>query len=424
MEVNLKKTIATLHKLSYLPIPSGMEGSLYILISGRDRDGIDLVGQSLADRNGLDVKLRLLSGGIPDPLFGLNPQPDILILVLNESWEQDLEVINVRPAGEATQIIVVGQEENSRMLRLAMQAGVRDFFSHPIPQDEFLSCIQRVGKASQNKLASKPERQAADGSITAVINANGGSGASLISSNLSYIMVKQLEKHVALLDMDLQFGSLSSHLNLDPRESFIDALSKVKEMDALMLEGYMTKHISGLHLLASKFEHMPQPWTVSTPELSSLLKLVRQSYDQIVIDLPRVIDPFTNTILEEADNILIVLEQRITHIHNAKRMLHIITQELAVPIERIHLVMNRFDKKIPLSAEDISEALEMDSIFIIPNDYERVLEAVNMGVPLYQIAKNTPMTNALTEIAEELAGREDIQEKGFFKKAFSQLLTA
>ena len=400
-----------------------MEDSLYVLVSGRDRDTIDLVGQSLTGREGLDVKVRLLSGGIPDPLFGLKPLPDILILVLGETWEQDLEVIYARPAGETTQIIVVGHEENPRMMRMAMQAGVRDFFSHPIPESEFLSCIQRIGNTRQAKSANRQEQQADEGSMTAVINANGGSGASLISSNLAHIMAAHLENHVALLDMDLQFGSLPSHLNLEPRESIVDALSKINEMDSLALEGYMSKHASGVHLFASKHEHMPQPWTVSTPELSSLLKLVKGSYDQIVVDLPRVIDPFTNTILEEADNVLIVLEQRITHIHSAKRMLRIITQELAVPIERIHLAMNRFDKKIPLSVEDISEALEMNSIFLIPNDYERVLEAVNMGVPLSQTAKNTPITNALIEIAERFAGRKETEKKGFFKKAFSLLPT-
>ncbi len=400
-----------------------MEDSLYVLVSGRDRDGIDLVGQSLTGREGMDVKVRLMSSGIPDPLFGLSPLPDILILTLSESWEEDLEVIYARPAGETTQIIVVGHEENPQMMRMAMQAGVRDFFSHPIPEDEFLSCIQRIGKTTQVKPVSQAAQPTVDGSMTAVINANGGSGASLISSNLAHIMATDLGRKVALLDMDLQFGSLPSHLNLEPRECIVDALSKVNELDALALEGYMVKHPSGLHLLASKFEHMPQPWTVSTPELSSLLKLVRESYEQIVVDLPRVIDPFTNTILEEADNVLIVLEQRITHIHSAKRMLKIITQELAVPIERIHLVMNRFDKKIPLLVEDVSEALEMDSVFIIPNDYERVLEAVNMGIPLSQTTKSTPITNALIEIAERFAGRNETEKKGFFKKAFSLLPT-
>jgi len=401
-----------------------MEDSLYVLVSGRDRDGIDLVGRTLTGREGLDVKVRLLSSGIPDPLFGLKPLPDILVLTLGESWEQELEVIYARPTNEATQIVVVGREENPQMMRMAMQAGVRDFFSHPIPEDEFLSCLERIGKTTQVKIAGQPiGQQTADGSMTAVINANGGSGASLIASNLAQIMASHLARKVALLDMDLQFGSLSSHLNLDPQESIIDALSKVNEMDALMLGGYMSRHPDGLHLLASKFEHMPQPWTVSTPDLLRLLKLARESYEQIVVDLPRVIDPFTNTILEEADNVLIVLEQRITHIHSAKRMLRIITQELAVPIERIHLVMNRFDKKIPLLVEDVSEALETDSIFLIPNDYERVLEAVNMGIPLSQVSKNAPITNALTEIAERFAGRKEIEKKGFFKKAFSLLPT-
>ncbi|MFK8067841.1 MAG: CpaE family protein [Gammaproteobacteria bacterium] len=401
-----------------------MEDSTYILISGRNRDDIDLVGRNLANRDDFDVKIRHLTGGLPDPLFGLKPLPDILVMILSENWQLDLELIYARPETESTQIIVVGNEENPQMMRMAMQAGVRDYFSHPIPKDEFLLCIERIARSNHKKSVSQTIPQAADGAITAVINSSGGSGSSLISANLAHIMVTKLNQHAALLDMDLQFGSLPSHLNLEPKESLIDALLKVNEMDALALEGYMAKHSSGLHLLASKFVHMPQPWTVSTSHLMQLLKLVRGSYEQIVIDLPRVIDPFTNTILEEADNILIVLEQRITHINSTNRMLRILTKELAIPTKRIHLVMNRFDKKIPLVVNDVSEALDIDSVFVIPNDYERVLEAVNMGVPLSQTAKNTPIVYALNEIAEAFTGQEKIEKKGFFKKAFSQLIPA
>lgn len=396
-----------------------MQESLYILISGRDRDGIDLVGQCLSGEDGLDIKVRLLSGGLPDPLFGLSPLPDILILALGADWEQDLESIYARPPGDKTQIVVVAREENAQLMRMAMQAGVRDFYSYPIPEAELIACLRRVGKDRQGQ----PHQATGDGVMTAVINANGGSGASLISCNIAHIMAQRLDKKVALLDMDLQFGSLSAHLNLEPRESIVDALAKVNDMDIMALEGYMTKHASGLRLLSSNYQFMPQPWTVSVPELRKLLKLVKSAYGQIVLDLPRVIDPFTNTVIEEVDNILIVLEQRITHIRSAKRMLRIVTQELAVPLERIHLVVNRFDKRNPLLIEDVSQALEVESLMVIPNDYERVLEAVNMGIPLLQSAKNAPITQAMVAIAEKFAGEIKTGKKGFFKSAFSQLLT-
>ncbi len=393
-----------------------MQGNIYILISGRDRDGIDLIGEKLSGQQGYDVKIRQLSSGLPDPLFGLNPLPDILILSLGESWEQDLEAIYARPADEITQIIIVSQNENIQMMRMAMQAGVRGFFTHPIPEEEFYSCIKRSGE--QKLLSKKTE----GGKITAVINAHGGSGASLIASNIAYIMASGLVKDVALLDMDLQFGTLPELLNLNPVESIVDALSKVRSMDAIALDGYMIKHPCGLSLFASNSEHMPQPWTVSKPELKLLLALVKESYSQIIIDLPQIIDPFTNTILEEADDILIVLEQRITHMRGAKRMLRIVMQELAIPMDRIHLVVNRFEKKNPLLVGDVSQALNIDSILVIPNDYERILEAVNMGVPLYQGAKNAPITNALVAIAEKFAGKQEAESKGFLKTKLSKLM--
>ena len=49
--------------------------------------------------------------------------------------------------------------------------------------------------------------------LNAVINAKGGSGASFIASNVAYILSKETDSKVALVDLDLQFGSVG--LNFD-----------------------------------------------------------------------------------------------------------------------------------------------------------------------------------------------------------------
>ncbi len=392
-----------------------MMGKVSVLVAGRNKKVIDVIGQSLMGMSGANIEVRHISNGHVDPLYGLTKLPEILILGLGEIWEEELHALNTHPAGKI-QLIVVSQKKSEEMMRLAMQAGARDFFTGPLSKDELVACVHKITKELSDLSKS------GKGSLTAVMNANGGSGASFISCNFAHIMVSHLGYRTALLDLDLQFATLSTQLGLTPQESIIDAIEKVEHLDSIALAGYVSVHSSGLHLFSSVNEHIPQPWTVSEFKLRKLLSEIQDTHDQVIADLPRIIDPLTKTVLEEADNILIVLEQRVTHIHGAKRLHSMMTQDLAIPSDRVHLVINRFDKKVPISADEIRQTLKVKSVIKIPNESQKVMEAVNMGVPLYDSTRKTPVTQAIVKMAEEFSPKVVDKKQGFLKAAVSQWL--
>lgn len=393
-----------------------MKDGVSVLVCGRSKGAVDIMEAMLRGQPGLEVRSRVVLNGFLDPLHGVSPLPQILILHLGGAWQDELRALTLRPAGERPQTIVVGPEGNAQIMRLAMQNGARDFFTDPVAGEEMVASVRRIA----HEIASGG--RSGRGRITALMNAKGGSGATFIASNLSHILAKHLRMRVALLDLDLQFGTLCQYFDLTPHESLLAALGNVQHIDAVALEGYMAKHASGLHLLSAASEQTPLPWQIPVENLDQLLNHAVQAYEHVVIDLPRQIDPLTTRVLERADHILLVMQQGVTHLRDAKQLLRIFTRELLIPLVNIQLVVNRLDKKHSIGIEEIRSMLNPGALVTLPNDYERATTTINLGTPLLDCAKGAPITRALVEFAVKLSGAREARRSGGLRATLSQFL--
>jgi pilus assembly protein CpaE len=378
-----------------------------VLIAGRSSKGVEQLETALHGRQDIAVRSSHVTNGHVDPLHGVTPVPDLLLVDLSALWEDELRALAARPAKNRPIIIAVGPEGNTHMMRLAMQAGARDFFTHPVPGEELLATVSQVADEH-----AEQHEGGAGSSVTAVINAKGGAGASFLACNLAHILSVPLRQRVALIDLDLQFGTLPVYLDLKPRESLLDALAAHDHLDSVALDGYTTRHASGLRLLAAVTERLALPWEIPGEHIGRLIDVAAETYDHVIVDLPRQMDPVTAAVLTRADRILIVMQQELTHLRDAKRLTRILTEELSVPRNHLHVVVNRHEPGGGgVRAQDIREALEPESMAVIPSDYQRVSESVNLGVPIYDHARSAPITQALVEFARNLNGESRRQEE-------------
>jgi pilus assembly protein CpaE len=392
-----------------------MNEQMNLLIAGRTRPEIELVESILGRGTDFHVQTRLISNGHADPLHGASPMPDLLVMVLSDQWEEELRSLAAYGTASRPRILALGPDGDMRIMRMAMQAGVRDFLPFPPQAEELMDCVARV--AHEVSL----EGAAANGTTVAVINAKGGSGASLLACSLAHILVAHYKQRVALVDMDLQFGMLPVYLNMPIQDNLLEALANADHLDTVALKGHMLKHESGLHLLPSMSDHVPLPWEMSRDKLELLMECATASYDNVIYDLPRLIDPLTSLVLERADKILVVMQQNVTHLRDAKRLFHVITKELLVPAERLKVVLNRYDKKSPVNADDIKETLKCGEMYFIPNDFARASQAINLGTPLYKNGRNAPITRSIIDLAQTLLPLEEGQGKPRRRGALAQL---
>jgi pilus assembly protein CpaE len=266
------------------------------------------------------------------------------------------------------------------------------------------------------------ERRASNGDtgkLLAVMNAKGGSGATLVACNLA----QQLSQHasVLLIDLDLQFGSVAHYLDVRPTHSHVDVLQQVGEMDNVALRGFCTHYSPNLHVLGGKDSELCLPQDVHAEQLESLLYLARSTYDWVVVDLPRQIDHLTGTALETADKVMVVVQQSVSHLKDADRLLRILRDEMGIQANRLQVLVNRYSKSSAVSLKDIEEALHCSELLHLPNDFNVVSESQNAGVPLSIHAPRAAITLALKQVSEDLQGGQEVSRGGLLKRAVSRL---
>lgn len=390
-------------------MPSGSPmRKIAVIVSGRELPGAAAVLRIFEGQP--DLQVTAVDSSHREALFA-SDMPDVAVVVEGPRWDETLRAVGARPAAQRPALIAIGASADPQAMRRAMQVGARDFFSPPVPPAELLAAVRLIGR---ERGSGMPE---ARGTVTAVINAKGGSGASFLAANLAHIAAVQRQSPVALIDLDLQFGALPLAFDLEQRNSLLEALANAAQLDPMALKGYMAVHASGVHVLSTKSDQLPLPWEISPESLRQLLLLATQTYANVVIDLPRQIDPLTSLVLGQAHQIALVTQQSFAHTRDAKRLLRIITSSLGVPREHVTLVVNRGNARDPVRVEDIEDAVKPAAMAVVPNDFRTVSESLNTGVPMLESARHAPITRVLQTLAGTLCGLEPAEEparRGFF----------
>ncbi|WP_207308743.1 AAA family ATPase [Marinobacter caseinilyticus] len=377
-----------------------MRYQMEILLAGCSREGLSTLENLLAARREVRVTTKVLADSRVDPLRDVSPMPDAMVLMVSENWRAELAALTERPASSRPPLLVIGEKDNADLIRVAMRAGARDFLSMPVDEAEIGQFIGQLQRDQRSQSSHKTAR------LTAVINAKGGSGASMVAANLAHILAKSIQKRTVLLDMDMQFGALPLYFNLTPRNGLVRALELVDSLDLMALEGYVLNHQSGLDLMAATSEDKVTIADVPEDRVEMLLKLLGEAYEDIVVDLPRWVSGATAMTLEHADHVLVVMEQGIAHLRDAQRLVSILRTELNVRNSQIIVVVNRFSKSNPVSLKDISGALPELRTVTLPNDYKRVSQSINIGSPLLESVSGASITRELVKMARSLSEGE------------------
>ena len=394
-----------------------MAKKMQILTVGRDKEELAGVCSALDQAPGLHVNSRHVTNGHVDPLHGITTLPDVLVLCLSANWRVELQALADRPQATRPPVVVVAPSGDPQVMRMSMQAGARDFYTRPVDYRDLVSTLQQMEQYSS---VSQPDKSG----LTVVINAKGGSGASLISANLAYAMSIDSGLHVALVDMDIQFGNLGLYLDLVPERGLLDALEVAEDLDKVALQAYMMKHRSGVEVMATTHNQVALPGEINADRLNRLLDSLLGAYDHVVIDLPRQIDLLTTTVLERADHVVLCMQQNLTHVQDACRLRNILRDELGVSDRRMILAVNRYDARNAVSLGDIDKNLAGPVQVIIPNDYKRVSENVNLGIPLYEQARGAPISKAINNLMQEICGHQSVPKRGLLTRVLGSLQSA
>lgn len=349
------------------------------------------------------------------PLIVGSAMPDLIILVISNDWRDELNELADIPGHLRPYVLIIGSDEQREAMRMAMRVGAKDFLSNPVNEQELLDAVKTIDHERCLLGSRRPSK------MTVVMNAKGGSGATMLACNIATIMSQHLQSKTALVDLDVQFGSLPLYFDMMPKHSLLEALDIIGSLDPVGLDGFMMHHHSGLRILGNRPEKVVLSDEVSANRLGLLLDMLQQDNEEVVVDVPRQIDHITTTVLERANRIIIVTQQTLTHIRDTVRLLGILKEELQIPDDRIQLVVNRYDKLSVVTIDDINKTLQSNSAMLIPNDYKNVMQSENIGIPLYEYAKSSNITTTLVEFTERLLGKTMKQKRNLLSRVITNL---
>jgi pilus assembly protein CpaE len=246
------------------------------------------------------------------------------------------------------------------------------------------------------------------GKIVTIYSPKGGTGCTTLAVNLALTLHNE-DTRVALVDGNLQFGDVAVFMNEQGKNTIIDLAPRAEELDPEIVEEVMLKHAaSGLHILAapSRPEYAER---VSSAQFTKVLEYLQQIYSYIIVDTAALLTDVTLAAVDVSDLVILVTTQDIPSIKNCRLFLDL-SQTLGIDRERILFVMNRFDKRINITPDRVTENLKQEVVSVIPLDEATATKAVNRGVPFVLDSKNQPAARGVFSLAESVRARIAAQE--------------
>jgi pilus assembly protein CpaE len=392
-----------------------MTPPLRILLVSRRKDVIEHLEHVLVAA-GFNPSRQLNNNGHVDPLHGVDSAPDLVILHLSHLWREELEAIAARSPDRRPALIVLGAANDMSVMRLAMQSGARDLIPDPINTADLLQAIQRTQEEHRRPAAVTAAR------ISVFMNAKGGCGATLLACNVAHVLAAKSKQRTALLDLDLQFGAAPLYLDLYPRRGIAQALENLSHLDEVALDGYFAKHASGLNVLSHGADEPLAAGTISAGAVGQLLDVTLRSHEHVVVDMPRCVDAVTTSVMRRASQIVIVLQQSVTAVRDATRLVQWLRSDVGVAKDQLCVVVNRHEKSSEIGVEDIQKTLGCHAPALVPNDFKTVSECINSGTALLDYAGSASITRAVMTLETRLGGTSAQPGSGLIARTFSSLI--
>jgi pilus assembly protein CpaE len=300
-------------------------------------------------------------------------------------------------------VILAVAELSTGLFREALRSGARDVLAFPVEPGALTESVERVGRSLVGTTPPPAPARPEQGRIITVSSMKGGSGKTVVATNLAVALARRSEQPVAIVDADLQFGDVALMLRLNAPHTIVDAIPAMDSLDAQFLRSLLVRHEpSGLQVLPAPLEPSLAE-RVTGPDVLRILEVLRSFCSHVVIDTPAQFNDVVLSVIEAADDIVVVAGMEIPNVKNTKLGLQTM-QRLGIPDSKLCLLVNRYNSKVQLDAKEVERTLGLRARAHIPSDVV-IPQAVNRGVSVVLDAPRSDVTRAFEELADLFSPR-------------------
>ena len=356
---------------------------------------------------------------------------EFVAIAVNSEDEGDLSrVIDIikLAKGRSIRVMLIADQVSPIALHQLLRLGADDFVPYPLPDGALHEAIERMRKPAPTPLLAvhnaapaealppggidgAPVAFKAKGDRNAVVlpvhGLSGGAGASTFATNLAWelaTITKLDAPRVCLIDLDFQYGSAATYLDLPRKEAVFELLSDTARADSDTLLQAMLTFNDKLHVLTAPADMMPLDF-VTPDDIGRIIDMARVNFDFVIIDMPRTIVAWTEAVLSRAHVYFALLELDLRSAQNVLRLVRALKAE-GLPHEKLRYVLNRAPRFTDLSAKSrvkrMAESLDIAIEVQLPDGGEQVTQANDHGLPLSESAGKNPLRREIHKLAKSL----------------------
>ena len=386
-------------------------GALRVLLVGEEEARRAEIKRALAAL--ADPQLEVLEASPRASANGDGGAPADVEMVMFGGSNEDLalEYLHSQAAQSPRPILFALLPERApNLMRRVLRAGADELLFLPLDPGDAIRALLKISEARR-----RAERQAG-GIIVSLVSTVGGVGVSSLAAHLALAARHALQKRVGILDLDLQAGGMAVFLNVEPTRSIMDLADPEKKLDSIQLESALTKHPSGLYLLAAP-KRIEDSELISDVTVGAVIDLMRQLFDLVVVDCGSHINANTVAAWERSDRLLYVVDQSIAAARCAWRFVELFGR-LGVSGVEPAFVLNRYNPQHPITEAQLTNTLARPLYAKIPRDDKALERVLLRGQHLWQAAPNSALAKAVEETVVRLSsvgGLVPAEQSGGFK---------
>jgi len=380
-------------------------GILSVALIGPDASRRKSLSKSLADSGACmtrELDAYPTTGDLPGLL---EADFDVVVLDLDSNPEQALDLVERFCVNSTMTVMVFSARSDADLLVRCMRAGAREYLTQPIAPEMLAQALIRAS-ARRPKISGAEKTR---GMLLVFTGAKGGTGVTTIAGNFAVAMAKESGKKTLLIDLGIPLGDAALDLGINAQFSTANALMEYERLDSNFLSKLLTKHSSGLSVLAA-----PDKYTAihtSDEAVEKLISIARLDFDYVVVDAGSSIGPTCTSLFEVASIVYLVAQVSVTELRNSNRL---IAGLFASSGSKLEVILNRYTpRSVGIDEANITKALTKPAAWKVPSDYVAVRQAQNTATPL--VLGDSPISRVIRQMARTAAGLPEVRDK---KKKF------
>ena len=341
---------------------------------------------------------------------------EFIAMALDGEDEDNLVMIGeiiTQAKSRGIKVILIAEDVTPAALHQLLRKGADEFVPYPLPEQELQSAIERLQKPAPAPVqemqqgAQLKTGTSKDGAMIVVHGLSGGAGSTTMAVNLAWELANiksDTPPKVCLLDFDLQYGSVSTYLDLPRREAVYEMLTETENLDDEVFGHALLDFEEKMQVLTAPADMLPLD-LVTPDDIQRVIDLARTHFDYVVVDMPSTLVQWSETVLQAAHVYFVLLELDMRSAQNALRMKRALQSE-DLPFNKLRFALNRAPKFTDLSGKSrvkrMGESLGISIDLQLPDGGKAVTQGADHGIPLAKSASKNPLRKEIAKLAQSL----------------------